>query len=434
MIASTCSGIKFSPGGLEEATFLERNETVAPDNDMIEQGDPDRLGGGGQVAGRGDVFRARRRIAWSRDRAHCTSLDVYVSPSPSPNRTCTFQRIRLSIRLPSQGRLVLLGFHRSALTSLLQLSSPVPFNLTAFLRHVAGFPDLRLLRRLRPIHSVSRRLARTLASELCMVPKFTQIASTRCLRSCLYALHGSLPRSIPGNISECGVLMFLPLRDYACPSETSVPASPPSSFTHRMVQPSALQTAVSFVTIATLWLAAPTGEGSCLATLSEELQTPHYLWYDACPPSHLHTPLQGSVLERSIYALLGAPAGMVVDDDDAGGVGAGGCPEDVGRANGNGVELALVDRLDGDDFAARVEERWHAQLLLFEQHHLYHEQVGRVGWGADDDFGVGGIGNGAAGELERRAETNRFGARECRFLELFDALCRRAQEGYRPRR
>jgi len=61
------------------------------------------------------------------------------------------------VALP-KGRSVLLGLHRSAHTSSLQLRSPVPFNLTAFLGLVVGFPDLRLLRRLRPTYGSSRRL------------------------------------------------------------------------------------------------------------------------------------------------------------------------------------------------------------------------------------------------------------------------------------
>ena len=36
-------------------------------------------------------------IMSSRSRAHFLPFDRRVSPPPSPNRTCTFQRIRLSI-------------------------------------------------------------------------------------------------------------------------------------------------------------------------------------------------------------------------------------------------------------------------------------------------------------------------------------------------
>ena len=104
---------------------------------------------------------------------------------------------------------------------------------------------------------------------------------------------------------------FLSRRDATGPSETDGPIPPPSSSTQRVVQPMALQTAVSCVTIPTLWLAAPAGGGSRLATSSGELQTPHYLWCDACPPSHTAHSLRGSAVEHSLYALLGAPDGWL---------------------------------------------------------------------------------------------------------------------------
>jgi hypothetical protein len=47
------------------------------------------------------------------------------------------------------------------------------------------------------------------------------------------------------------------------------------------------------------------------ATLSGELQTRCASFSGACLPSHLHTPLQGSALERSTYMLLGAPEGWL---------------------------------------------------------------------------------------------------------------------------
>jgi hypothetical protein len=121
-----------------------------------------------------------------------------------------------------------LGLHRSAHTSSLQLRSPVPFNLTAFLRHAVGFPDLRLLRRLRPTYGSSRRLAHARSSEPYVVPKFTQIASSRCRRFCLYALLGSSPRSVPGKPGweECWFpapqRLPLPIRDKSSGTSTLV--------------------------------------------------------------------------------------------------------------------------------------------------------------------------------------------------------------------
>jgi hypothetical protein len=141
---------------------------------MIEHIDVEQLTGFDDLMGDQHVLGAGRGVAWSRDKARCTSLDVYVSSSPSPNRTCTLSAHPAfhQVTLP-KGRSVLLGVHRSALTSSLQLNSPVPFNLTAFLRHAVGFPDLGLLRRLRPTSSSSRRLAHAQLSELDVVPKFT---------------------------------------------------------------------------------------------------------------------------------------------------------------------------------------------------------------------------------------------------------------------
>ena len=56
--------------------------------------------------------------------------------------------------------------HRWVLTSLLRRNLLRPYPSAAFLRHVAGFPDLGLLRRLCPTSSISRRLANSIAGEL----------------------------------------------------------------------------------------------------------------------------------------------------------------------------------------------------------------------------------------------------------------------------
>jgi hypothetical protein len=64
------------------------------------------------------------------------------------------------------------------------------------------------------MYSGSRRLAHSLSGELYMVPKFTEVASTHCGRSCLYALLGSLPRSLSGKSGCIESADFLPIRDY----------------------------------------------------------------------------------------------------------------------------------------------------------------------------------------------------------------------------
>ena len=53
-----------------------------------------------------------------------------------------------------------------------------------------------------------------------------------------------------------GSTASLPLRGYLCVMETEIPMTPPSPYRERVVGDSTLQTAVSFVTVTTFWLAA----------------------------------------------------------------------------------------------------------------------------------------------------------------------------------
>src|SRR5207253_10896468 len=83
-----------------EPALSHAHIAALPNDQVVEHVHVEQLAGRNDLARDQHVFRAGGRVAWSRDRARCTPLDVYVSPSPSPNRTCTFPRIRLSIRLP----------------------------------------------------------------------------------------------------------------------------------------------------------------------------------------------------------------------------------------------------------------------------------------------------------------------------------------------
>ena len=71
--------------------------------------------------------------------------------------------------------------------------------------------------------------------------------------------------------------MNLFLRDYARRFETGVPVTPPSAYRKQMGHHSTRQTAVSLVTIATLWLAVHADVGILVTALSGELQTPFCL-------------------------------------------------------------------------------------------------------------------------------------------------------------
>ena len=98
----------------------------------------------------------------------------------------------------------------------------------------------------------------------------------------------------------------LPLRDYPCPSETGIPMTPPSPYRERVVYRSTLQTAVSFVTVTTLWLAARGVVGCPPPHCREGFRHGSASGPHACFPSHRPTPGRVPHLERSTYALLGA--------------------------------------------------------------------------------------------------------------------------------
>ena len=76
-----------------------------------------------------------------------------------------------------------------------------------------GFPVLGLLRGLCHPSSIGRRLACSDAGEPDELPKFTEVASSYRLRSCLYALLGSLPRSSSEDAGQ---------REYGIPALTGL--------------------------------------------------------------------------------------------------------------------------------------------------------------------------------------------------------------------
>ena len=53
-----------------------------------------------------------------------------------------------------------------------------------------------------------------------------------------------------------GSTAALPYQDYLCFQEAKTPMTPPSPYRKRVVGGATLQSAVSFVTVTTLWLAA----------------------------------------------------------------------------------------------------------------------------------------------------------------------------------
>ena len=112
------------------------------------------------------------------------------------------------------------------------LVCPYLFNLTASLRHVMGFPHLRLLRRLRPTYSIGRR-HRLPVGELYVVPKFIFVSSATCRRFHLYANTWLFARLV---IGDCGFDQMLHLawssallskRDLPAPSEYQYPITTP---------------------------------------------------------------------------------------------------------------------------------------------------------------------------------------------------------------
>ena len=68
--------------------------------------------------------------------------------------------------------------------------------------------------------------------------------------------------------------------------------------------------------------------------------------------------------------------------EQRGGILANRLAEDLGHANHGGVQAAHVHDRRGQHPVARVEQH-HAHLLLLQQRHLVHQDVGGFGWRAD---------------------------------------------------
>ena len=83
--------------------------------------------------------------------------------------------------------------------------------------------------------------------------------------------------------------------------------TPPSPYRERVVIRATLQTAVSFVTVTTLWLAARGSVGWPPPHCQEGFRHGSASGPRACFPSHRPTPGRVPHLELSTYALLGAP-------------------------------------------------------------------------------------------------------------------------------
>ena len=94
--------------------------------------------------------------------------------------------------------------------------------------------------------------------------------------------------------------------DSPCRIQTGSPMTPPSPYRERVVRLATLQTAVSFVTVTTLWLAARGSVGWPPPHCREGFKHGSASGPRACFPSHRPTPGRVPHLERSIYALLGA--------------------------------------------------------------------------------------------------------------------------------
>ena len=75
-----------------------------------------------------------------------------------------------------------------------------------------------------------------------------------------------------------GVQTSLPEQGCLCKEETEIPMTPPSPYRERVVHGATLQSAVPFVTITALWLAARGVSRVPAATLSGRLQTRFRLW------------------------------------------------------------------------------------------------------------------------------------------------------------
>ena len=118
------------------------------------------------------------------------------------------------------------------------------------------------------------------------------------------AVRGRARRQGTTGCTECGVPV---LKDCPCMIETGVPMAPPSPYRERVVIPATLQTAVSFVTVATLWLAARGLVGWPPPHCREGFRHGSASGPRACLRSHRPTPGRVPSVELSTHALLGAP-------------------------------------------------------------------------------------------------------------------------------
>ena len=105
-----------------------------------------------------------------------------------------------------------------------------------------------------------------------------------------------------------GSTASLPEQGCLCKEETEIPMTPPSPYRERVVHGATLQSAVPFVTITTLWLAARGVVGWPPPHCREGFRHDSASGPRACFPSHRPTPGRVPHLERSTYALLGAPS------------------------------------------------------------------------------------------------------------------------------
>ena len=99
----------------------------------------------------------------------------------------------------------------------------------------------------------------------------------------------------------------LPSQGCLCLGKAETPRAPPSPYRRRVVSVATLQSAVPFVTITTLWLAARGVVGWPPPHCREGFRHDSASGPRACSPSHRPTPGRVPHLERSTCALLGAP-------------------------------------------------------------------------------------------------------------------------------
>ena len=113
-----------------------------------------------------------------------------------------------------------------------------------------------------------------------------------------------------------GSTASLPKQGCLCKEETEIPTTPPSPYRERVVHGATLQSAVPFVTITALWLAARGVVGWPPPHCREGFRHDSASGPRACFPSHRPTPGRVPHLERLTYALLGAPPLTLSDGED----------------------------------------------------------------------------------------------------------------------